>query len=370
MKICMIGLTYPFRGGIAHYTTRFCEELSKDHSVTLFSFKKLYPSFIFPGTSQMDVRSKKKIGFDAQHTVNSMNPFSWIRTAILINKEDPDLVVFQWWNPMFALVYWVICWFLQDFKKAYVCHNVLPHERTLIDRVLLSIAFSPADRFVVQSKDDLKDIKALKPGCKYQILHHPLNDVFERKEISVSALKKKYGLGKNVILFFGYVRAYKGLRYLIEAMPDILKKMDVTLLIVGEFYESYDEYRELIRRLGLSDNVTVVNEYIPNEDVSMYHAVSDMVVVPYVSATQSGIIQTAYLFDTPVLVTDVGGLPEVVDEGVTGFVVKPRDSQAIADAVIQFYKKNMKATLVAGVKKRKKEYTWSAFVKKFMKEFG
>ena len=188
MKIVVVGLTYPFRGGISHYTTRLCKELSRKHEVSLYSFSRQYPSFIFPGKTQFDDNAKLK--FPKNATIDSLNPFSWFKTASLINKENPDLVVFQWWNPLFSLVYYVISKNVKA-EKVFLCHNVLPHEHTFIDRILLNTAFYNVNKFIVQSKKDLEDLKILKPSAMIKESFHPTYDIFGKKIQKSKAKKKK-----------------------------------------------------------------------------------------------------------------------------------------------------------------------------------
>jgi len=354
MKICMVGMTHPIRGGISHYTTRLCEELKKKHEIVLFSFSRLYPQLIFPGTSQYDVKSKKKLGFKAEHVLDTCNPLTWFKTAALIKKEKPDLVIYQFFQPYFAPIYNLISGKLKDTKQIFICHNVMPHERTLVDGTLSKMAFKHIDRFIVQSKKDLKDLKSLKPKSKIILNHHPIYDVFKAK----GKLKK---IAKRVILFFGYVRKYKGLRYLVKAMPEIAKKTGAKLLVVGEFYEDIKEYETLIKELGIDKNITIINRYVPNEDIPKYYKMADAVIVPYITATQSGIIQTAYNFDKPVVVTDVGGLPEVVDNGKTGYIVKSKDADALSKAIIKLY--NNKTDYTKNIRQYKKRFSWSNLAK-------
>jgi glycosyltransferase involved in cell wall biosynthesis len=218
------------------------------------------------------------------------------------------------------------------------------------------------DAFIAQSAAVENDLKTFWPGCTYALVPHPVYEIFG-SSLPKSEVRTMLGLHDDrVILFFGYVRRYKGLHILLDAMPAILKSVKVKLLIVGEFYDDEHKYRSQIAERGLQDHVIVRSDYVPNEEVSRYFCSADVVVLPYVSATQSGIVQIAYQFDKPVIATDVGGLSEVVLDGRTGFIVKPDFTQAVADAVVRFYTENREDMFVRNVKEEKKKYSWENLV--------
>jgi len=366
MKIAVIGPTYPFRGGISHYNTILCESLLKKHEVISISFTRLYPRFLYPGKNQKDHKSKKKIKIKAVYLIDSVNLFTWFKTFMFIKQKKVDLVIFHWWTPFFSLPFYTICKCIKLFtniKTLFVCHNVTPHENKLIDKFLIKIVLTNSDFFIVQSKDEFHNLKKLFPRATVEVVYHPTYKLFDFNSITKNEAKKRLKLTNNVILFFGFVREYKGLRYLIDAMQKVRKEIDVTLLIVGEFWENKNRYLKLIKKYGIENNVKIVDEYVRNEDIGLYMASADVVVLPYLSATQSGIIQLAYGFNKPVITTDVGGLPDVVENGKTGYVVESRDSDALARAIIRYFKYKKEKEFEKNIKKINYKFSWNTIIK-------
>lgn len=364
MKVCLIGPAYPYRGGIAHFTTLLAREFSHDHDVLVVNFRRLYPSFLFPGKTQFD-ESGAPIDVPSERIIDSINPLTSIATARRIARFSPDLVIFQWWHPFFAVAFAVINFFLRRKWRCpvlYLCHNVLPHESSVVDRTLSRIGFAGADGFLVQSREDserLRSILGPSLGGKRSAVHpHPIYDVFRSGKIGREEARRTLGISGRVALFFGYIRPYKGVRVLLEAFAEAVKEIDITLLIVGEFYEERQTYDALIDELGIGDHLMIVDRYVPNEEVETYFEAADLVVLPYLSATQSGIVQVAYAFDKPVIVTAVGGLPDVVADGKTGFVVPPGNSGALSRAVVAFFQEDRGADMAAEVVAIKERFSW------------
>jgi glycosyltransferase involved in cell wall biosynthesis len=246
----------------------------------------------------------------------------------------------------------------------FICDNVVPHERRFADAALTKFAFRFVDYFIVQSRSVESDLREFVPDARYAFVPHPIYNVFGSALPKVEA-RKRLGLAdERIILFFGYVRRYKGLHLLLEAMPQILKNIPLKLLIVGEFYEDEETYRKEIQRLGLADHVIVHSQYILNDEVALYFSACDVVVLPYISATQSGIVQIAYHFDKPVIATDVGGLAEVVLDGKTGYIVPPSNSEALAEAVCTLYDEKKEEEFAANIKVEKKKYAWEHLVER------
>ncbi|HEY6951659.1 MAG TPA: glycosyltransferase, partial [Bacteroidota bacterium] len=327
MKIVLIGPAYPLRGGNALFVAHLYEALSASNEVTVISFSRLYPGFLFPGVRQVDVSGVAMKQHPAVHTIDCLNPFSWFRAADAAAALQPDMLVFTWWNPFFGpIVKTIASSFKRRTKKPVViiAENVVSHEARTIDLVLSMMALRQADRFLVLSSVVEQDIRSLFPAAKVYRSSLPVYDCYRVGEpLTQLQAKEKLGLaGKNVILFFGYVRRYKGLMNLIEAFPIIRQNVEnAHLLIVGEYYDDPKGYREAIERLGLQANVTEIAEYVANEDVHLYFEAANVAVLPYNEATQSGILSIAYGFLKPVVVTNVGGLAELVEEGKTGYVV-------------------------------------------------
>jgi len=371
VKVCLVGPTYPYKGGISHYNTTLCNELSKKHNVFLISYKRQYPSFLYPGKEQINKDSNIKVNknVNSKYIIDTINPLTWFKTYSIIKKENPDLVIFQWVHPFFTPVFFTITSLLKKFahtKILFICHNVLPHERTKMDEFLIKIAFKNVDYFIVHSKEDYGNLKKIIPNAKVKQSVHPRYDIFKieiiPKEDARSLLD--ISLNTNVILFFGIIREYKGLMYLIKAMPKIINKIDdISLLIAGEFWDSKNKYIDEIKKLGIESHVKIIDKYIPDEEVGVYFSASDVVILPYISATQSGIIQIAYAFEKPVITTDVGGLPDVVDNGKTGIIVKSKDSEELANAVINYFKNNKEIEFKENIKIKNKEFSWDKLIK-------
>jgi glycosyltransferase involved in cell wall biosynthesis len=366
MKICLIGITYPFRGGISHYTTLLFRELKKKHEVTFVSLKKQYPSLLFPGRTQLD---EGKTVFDVENIpiLNPMNPWTWVRAYRVIRDIRPDLALFQWWNPFFGPCFGTVGFLLRkraSVRVAFLCHNVRPHESTPLDRLFSTFAFRSADGFIVHSEEDLTNLRKIvgpdRPAVK---TFHPTYAAFGfEKTPQKEEAAKRVGMKGRVLLFFGFIKKYKGVIHLIRAMPRILEQVDCTLWIVGEFYDARELYLAEITRLGLSEKIVVVDRYVSNEEVSAYFAGADLVVLPYVSATQSGITQIAFGLGKPVVATRVGGIPEAVEHGRTGFIVPPEDPASLADAVIRYFQEDRREEFCRNIRQQQEKFSWDRMV--------
>jgi glycosyltransferase involved in cell wall biosynthesis len=368
MKIVIVGTAYPLRGGIAHFNALLAAHLGKRHTVETITFKRQYPSFLFPGTTQAETGEAPADAAPAPALVDSINPLNWLAVAREIRRRKPDLLIFKYWLPFFGPCFGTIAKFATRgtrTKVLFICDNIIPHERRPGDVLFTKYAFGQADAFVVQSDAVEREFLALFPGRPYRKVPHP---VYENFGAPVPAAEARATLGisaKKVMLYFGYVRAYKGLLVLFEAMHRLAGTPgmeDVLLLAVGEYYDDEAKYRRRAAELGLGDAVRFVSEYVPNEKVGLYFSACDAVVLPYLSATQSGIAQIAYNFNKPVIVTDVGGLAEVARDGVTGFVVPPNDPDALASAIRRFYDEGRGPAFGANVAEEKKKYSWDHLV--------
>lgn len=364
--MCLIGPTYPFRGGISHYTTLLYRNLKKIHEVYFFAFKRQYPGWLFPGATDKDSSSQPIQEEGAERLLDSLNPFTWVYVFWRIKRVDPELVILPWWVSFWTPQFWTITTLVKIFTRArilFLCHNVVEHESKPIDKLCTRIVLRKGDYFIVHSGEDLENLNALLPHANARQNFHPTYEVFLSGTISKQEAKKQLGIEGNIILFFGFVRPYKGLKYLIEAMPKILKHIDVTLLIVGEFWKGEEEYRKQIEDLKIQENIKIINKYLPNEEVGIYFSASDLVVQPYVSATGSGIVQTAFGCHRPVVSTNVGCLPEVIADKKTGYIVPPKDPEAIADAVVAFYKQEREQEFVKNIIQAQEKFSWARMVK-------
>lgn len=359
-KIVLIGPVFPYKGGISHYTGLMYRALSKENDVYMMSYKLQYPKILF----KKEQRDYSNDMFKIENTdffINTANPFNWIATASRIRKINPDVVIMQWWHPYFSPCYWTICKLLGKIKVLFICHNVFPHERFPMDRFLAKSVLKNGDYFIVQSSQDEADLKSIKPDAAYRKTVHPTYNAFKLQNLTKEEGRKQLDIDSEnkVLLFFGFVREYKGLKYLLNAMPEIINSLSgVKLFVVGDFSGDKDEYLNMIDSLEIADYVEIHDGYIPDKEVEKFFAATDLVVLPYESATQSGIVQIAYGFEKPVVASNVGGLPEVVLDGKTGYVVEPKDSRKIADAVVRFFNENMSAQFQDNICHEAQRYSW------------
>jgi glycosyltransferase involved in cell wall biosynthesis len=362
-RFCLIGPTYPYRGGISHYNTCLIRELARRGEVRAINFARLYPGFLFPGKTQLD-ESAAPLAADSERLIDSINPLTWIRAGLRAARTRSDLVLIQWWHPFFAPAIFTIGALLKIMRRGkivFICHNVLPHETSRVDRLLAALAFSVGDGFLVQSREDRDKLARIRKNVPVIVHPHPIYDFFATGRLTKETAREAIGEEAGpLLLFFGYIRTYKGLGYLIEAMPLVREKIPARLLVVGEFYEDRATYTALVERLGLSEAIRFVDRYVGNEEVEAFFIASDLVILPYVSATQSGIVQIALAFDRAVVVTNVGGLPEAVAAGKTGFVVPPRDPAALAGAVIRFFEEGWAPRMAPYFAGEKTRFSWEA----------
>ena len=365
MRICLVGPSYPFRGGIAHYTTLLYKHLRPRHDSAFFSFSRQYPRWLFPGKTDKDNSqiAIKEEGVEA--TLDSMNPWSWYLTYKKIRAHQPDVVIFPWWiffwMPQFAFLTRMIH-ANTDARVLFICHNVVAHESHFIARWCTKYVLTGADLFLVHSSEDLKNLKAMIPQATVKQVFHPSYDQFPRTDLSKESARRLLGVDGHVILFFGFVRPYKGLDYLLDALPRILAEQQVKLLIVGEFWRDKARYLQKIKTLGIDDAVQVSDAYVSNEEIERYFVAADLLVMPYTSATGSGIVQLSFGFGLPVVVTSVGALPEVVKDGETGFVVPPMDSEVLAEKVLAFFKNGLGKTFAENIDREKYRFTWNHLI--------
>ena len=365
MKIALVGLTHPFRGGIAHYTTLLCRALAMRHEVAFFALSRQYPEFLFPGKTQID-ESAATIKVDHHACIDSINPFTWFGTVLRIARFRPELVVYSWWHPFFAPSFGTIAHLsrMRGIPSCFLCHNALPHESSRVDKLLARYAFSAGRVFITHSRQDHDDVRAMFPRASVHQNPHPTYDVFTDDEApSAGDARRQLGLdGKRVLLYFGFIREYKGLDVLLEAVEGLPADESYHLLVVGEFYEDREKYAGALDRLRERGQLTLVDSYVPNEEIPLYFAAADLVMIPYLSATQSGIVQIAYAFDKPVVATKVGGIPEVVQQGATGFLVEPGDAEAIGGAVRSYFLSADRAAMRAAIAKESYKYSWDRMV--------
>lgn len=356
----MIGPVYPFKGGISHYTGAMAKNLTKDFEVFTVSYKMQYPKILFK-SEQRDFDNDTFKVHDTKYLVNTANPFNWINSARKIKKLKPDYIIMQWWHPYFSPCYTGLSMLTRKIPKIFVCHNVFPHERFPLDRFLTRTVLRKGKAYITHSAMDAEDLKEIVAVPNYETTVLPVHNSFKMKNLTKpqARLAADVSEDKKILLFFGFVRDYKGLRHIINAMPEIVKyDSNIRLMIVGEFRSDKEHYLEQIKNLGVGDNIDIVDGYIPDSGIEKYFAASDLIVLPYESATQSGIVQIAYGFEKPVIATNVGGLPEVIADGKTGYIVEPKNPKALAEAVIRFFDENKSEEFTENVRKEAYRYSW------------
>ena len=375
MKIIIVGPSHPYRGGIAAFTDRLAAEfVAENVDVELYTFTLQYPSILFPGKTQYSDAPAPNV-ISIFRRINSINPLTWIKTAKEIRTKNPDIVIFAYWMSFFASCYAKMAKIIKKNKVSRcigLVHNMMPHEQSILDRLFSPHFVKRMDAFVALSKSVLADVSRLDNKSKPKYFSpHPLYDHYGDKEDKVMAMNSLYmDNNYNYLLFFGLIREYKGLDLLLKAMSDKrLDKYPLKLIVAGEFYEKKEPYLKMIDDLDINDKVIICDKYIPDEEVKNFFNLADMVVQPYKSATQSGVTQIAYHFEKPMLVTDVGGLREIVPNGKVGYVVEAEPSK-IADAICDFYDNERIEYFESNIIEEKKKYEWSKMTETIMKLYN
>jgi len=366
-KIILLGTTWPFRGGgITTFNERLTKALIENgDEVINYTFSLQYPSFLFPGKTQLSDQPAPE-GLDIRIKVNSINPFNWIAVGREIKRLQPDLLLVRYWTPFMAPCLGTIARIVRKNKHTRViaiADNIVPHEKHLIDNFLTLYFTNSCDGFVTMSRSVLNDLKRFTPDAPMVYTLHPLYDIFGKIVSREKALKRlNLNPDYRYLLFFGFIREYKGLDWLLEAFGDEkLRKFPVKLIVAGEFYTSSEKYMQIIRDKNLTDYVELRTGFIADQDIANYFGAADMVVQPYKTATQSGVTQIAYHYNKPMLVTDVGGLAEIIPHGKVGYVVNP-GPEAISDAIFDFYNNDRGDFFTANVVAEKERFSWGTMV--------
>jgi len=354
-RIVVIGPVYPFKGGISHYTGLLVRALKEDHEVHTISYSMQYPKLLFR-KEQRDYENRSFQVGDAEFLINTANPFNIAKCAGHINSLDPDLVIIQWWHPYFSPCYNILSKKIRA-KKLFICHNVFPHERFPFDRFLTGSVLKKGDYFILHSKKEASELLSLDPKAAYAVNMHPTYSAFKTGKSASSGEKKHEGIE---LLFFGFVRPYKGLKVMLKAMeslPDVVK-----LNVVGDFGGKREEYDRLIGEYGIKSRVFVRDGYVPDKEVEDYFENCDAVVLPYIDATQSGIAQIAFGFEKPVIATKAGGLPEVVTDGKTGVLCEVNDPDSLAEAVRRFSALRQEVDFKENIRQDAWRFSWEHMV--------
>ena len=367
MKITILSTAFPYRGGIAVFTERLARAFQAEKDdVNISTFSLQYPNFLFPGKSQYSSSEKPK-DLTIVQEVNSINPFNWIRLGLKLKKQKADILVLKYWIPFMAPCFGTIARIVKSNKHTkviVVIDNLIPHEKRFGDHLLNTYFVNSVDGFVAMSESVFNDLAQFDTNKKKVLGVHPLYDNFG-KPISKSDAIKHLDLDKNYkyMLFFGIIRKYKGLDILLEAFADTyLQNQNLRLIVAGEFYEDEKPYHDLIEEYNLSDSVVLATKFIPDEMVVDYFCAADIIVQPYRNATQSGVTQIAYHFEKPMLVTNVGGLNEIVPNKKVGYVCEP-NAKDVANCLVDFFSKDKEEEFIEGVKEEKSKYSWDKMIK-------
>lgn len=369
-KIILLGTAHPFRGGLASYNERLALEFIKEgHEVEIFTFTVQYPNFLFPGKSQFSEEPAPK-NLIIKRKVNSVNPFNWIKIGNEIKRLKPDIIIFKFWLPFMGPCFGTIARRVKKnrhTKIITVLDNVIPHEHRFGDKMFTKYFLKPIDAFISMSKSVADDLNTFDQKKPRDFNPHPLFDNFG-EAISKEKAKEILGLDPNsrYILFFGIIRDYKGLDLLLEAFEKLpSRKKNVKLLVAGEYYSNEEKYKQLITDLKIESDVKVVNEFIKDSEVGRYFCAADIVAQPYKNATQSGVTQIGYHFETPMLVTNVGGLPEMIPDGRVGYVVEP-NPDSISKALEDFFNSEKEILFRENLKVEKQKYLWDKLTAKIL----
>ena len=364
MKVVILGSAHPLRGGLAEFNERLAKAyMDRGDEVEIVTFTLQYPSLLFPGKTQYsDDPAPKDLNIHVW--VNSINPFNWIAVGRRIKKMKPDLIICKFWLPFMGPCFGTILRIARrnpHTKVVSIIDNIIPHEKRPFDRAFTKYFVKSVDEFIVMSRSVQEDMNIFVDASRVQYIAHPIYDSYGPL-IKMEEARRRLSLEEGIryILYFGFIRKYKRLDLAIQAMADPrLKDLNVKLIVAGEYYTDEKPYTDLIAQLQLEDQIILKTSFIPKSMVGAYFGASHLVVQPYKTATQSGISQMAYHFEKPMLVTNVGGLPEIVDHNKSGYVVEV-DANSVATALQDFFENNRLKEMTAGTIKAKNRFSWAA----------
>ena len=376
MKVIILGTAWPYRGGLATFNERLARQfVSEGHEVELYTFTLQYPSFLFPGKTQY-TNEPAPADLTIRRVLNSCNPINWLRVGHAIRKAAPDMLICCYWMSFFAPAFGLVSRIARRNERTRciaLVHNMIPHEPNILDKLFAPYFVASQDGFVALSESVVGDIEKVESQTSRvkrpkTFSPHPIYDHYgERMSKNEACKALNLPADKNYMLFFGLVRAYKGLDLLLGAFGCVKDQLpNLQLIIAGEFYEDEDKYRAQIAPLGLADRVIIRNEFIPDGDLRKYFGAADLIVQPYKTATQSGVTQVAFHFEKPMLVTNVGGLGEIVHDHQMGYACEPT-AEAIANDVSDYFTNNRQEAYTSYLQKEKTKYTWSKMTEAFIK---
>ena len=365
MKIAILSCFYPYRGGISQFNACLYGELSKTHIVRAFNFKRQYPEFLFPGKTQFVTADDEAVPVESTSLLDTANPFTYHSTYREIRDWNPDVLIVRYWMSYFAPSLGYITRRMKKHCKVIsILDNVIPHEPHFFDTPLTKYFLQGSSGSVTLCEAVSKDLLKISPEARFTVIQHPLYSHFGAKKDRIEA-ERKLGLapGKKNLLFFGLIRTYKGLDILLEAFGKLSDEYQ--LIIAGEPYGSFDKYQEIIDRLPGKDRIFMDLKYIKDSEVTDYFSAADLAVLPYRSATQSGISSVSYHFEVPMVVTDVGGLKETIGDRGTGLVASDGTPDAICDEILKYFDDpSVKDGCIAAIRQEKERLSWNTFARK------
>ena len=371
MKIAVLSCFYPYRGGISQFNACLYGELSKEHVVKAFNFKRQYPEFLFPGKTQFVTADDEAVPVESISLLDTANPLTWHRTYREIREWQPDVLIVRYWMSYFAPSLGYITRKMKKHCKVIsILDNVIPHEEHFFDTPLTRYFLKGSTGCVTLCDAVSKDLLRINPDARYTVIQHPLYSHFGQKTPRSEA-EAKLGLkpDRKNILFFGLIRTYKGLDILLEAFTGLPEEYQ--LIIAGEPYGSFDKYQEIIDRIPGKDRIFMDLKYIKDSQVKDYFSAADVAVLPYRSATQSGISSISYHFEVPMIVTDVGGLKETIGDRGTGLVASYGSPETIRKEIIRYFSDpKIKENCISNIRLEKERLSWKTFARKLTEFIG
>lgn len=362
MRIAYLSTFYPFRGGIAQFNASLFREFEKHHEVAAFTFTRQYPDLLFPGATQYVTPSDRVDQVPAQEILDTINPLSYFKTAAAIAAFEPDLLVMKFWMPFFAPALGTVAGRLRKrgTRVITILDNLIPHEQRPGDLALIRYYLRRNDGFIAMSKTVESDLKQFEPNARYLLKPHPIFDHFGGAIPSTEA-REKLGLphDKRIVLFFGFIRDYKGLDTLIRATAHLSE--DYCVVIAGEMYGDFAKYDRMIDEANVRSRCKLFIRYIDDTEVPAFFSAAEVCVLPYKSATQSGIVQIAFNFNLPVIATDVGGLTEMVEDNVTGLILRSHEPRALADLIQKYFEHGLREEFSRNIAQQRHSYSWAGF---------
>lgn len=366
MKIAILSPFYPYRGGIAQFSAMLYSEFARDHQVKAFNFKRLYPGILFPGKSQYVEKNDQALAVDSVRSLDSINPISYFTTVSALEEFAPDLLIISYWMSFFVPGYAHIANRMKNRCKVIaLLHNAIPHEPRLVDKPLAKLFFSQCHGFITLSENVKNDLHSIQPQARCMVSPHPLYNHFgEKKERAEACRSLGMDPEKKTLLFFGLIRHYKGLDLLIDAMS----KLDETfqLVIAGECYGSFEKYQHQINASNAAGRIHVYNQYIKDDEIATYFSAADALILPYRSATQSGVVSIAYHFNVPMISTPVGDFPDSISTPGTGIISNSITALALEESITTLFTGKNRAICLENIDKEKATLSWETFATKIL----